>query len=79
MSDETVYRLTPKGHLTNAVMSVFPGCSIGDATQVWDMFNDSVYRHAGKSDDPNIAEAEYLALVLDGHGGDLIPVEKDDL
>lgn len=79
MSDTQTFRLTPKGHLANAVMSVFPECSMGDATQVWDLFNDSVYRHAGKSDDPAIAEAEYLGVVLDGHGGDLIPVERGEL
>lgn len=72
------YRLTPKGHLADAIMSVFPECTTGDATTVWDCFCDSIYRHSGKSSDPDIADAEYLAIVLDGHGGSLIPIERDD-
>ncbi len=78
MSKSETYVLTPKGQLVAAVAKVFPGSTMDQATQVWESFNDSVYRHAGKSSDPKIADAEYLAIVLDGHGGSLIPIERDD-
>lgn len=79
MSDPEIFRLTPKGQLISAVMSVFPYATMEKAIKVWEEFNDSVYDHAAMSSDPEINQADFLAIVLDGHGGDLMPVERDDL
>lgn len=79
MSGEDKYCLTPKGHLINAILSMFPESTIKDGMEVWGRMNNSIYQHAGKSSNPDIADAEFIAIVLDGHGGVLIPIERDEL
>lgn len=76
MSDETKFRLTPKGQLIAAIMSVFPDIMPHEAGVVWAKFTDLVYDHAAMSSDPEINSADYLAIVLDDAGGSLVPVEK---